>query len=151
MRVATPTSDLQCIPRGAARGVTLLELMMAVAIVGVLVALAYPTYAEQVRRGQRADAQTVLLEAAQFMQRVYAAKNSFEGAVLPDGYKFAPRDSSATTRRYDVTVSVGADNRSFVLAATPVIADTKCGTLTMTDTGKKGLRSATSTVAECWR
>ena len=51
--------------------------MIVVAIVGILAAIAYPSYTEQVKRGQRSKAQTALLEAAQFMQRYYAANNSY--------------------------------------------------------------------------
>ena len=137
--------------RCAPRGFSLIEVMVAVVIIGILVVLAYPSYAEHVRRSQRADAQTVLLEAAQYMQRYYAARNSYAGATLPEGYRFAPKDSSATTRHYDLAVTVDPVRQSFTLTATPVSADLKCGTLTLTDTAKKGVKAASSTVAECWR
>lgn len=133
------------------RGFSLIEALFAVVIIGILVVLAYPSYAEHVRRSQRADAQTALLEAAQYMQRYYAAKNSYAGATLPDGYQFAPKDSSVTTRRYDISVTVDEARQSFTLSASPAGVDSKCGTLTLTDTARKGVKFATGTVAECWR
>ena len=54
-------------PRQA--GVTLVELMVAVSIVAILASVAYPSYLEQVRKGRRAEAQAVLMEASQFLER----------------------------------------------------------------------------------
>jgi type IV pilus assembly protein PilE len=131
-------------------GFSLIELMVAVAIVGILVAIAYPSYVEQVRRSQRADAQTVLMEGAQFMQRWYAAKNSYSGADAKLPYTRSPKDG---TQRYTISVEVPEDDpQSFTLTAAPSATDAKCGNFTLTHTGQKGLSGTHSgEVPDCWR
>lgn len=141
----------QRLPRRHAPGAgfTLIELMVAVAIVGILAAIALPSYREYVLRSQRSDAQTVLLDGAQFMQRWYAAKNSFAGADEALPYTRSPRDGD---QRYTVSATIDDDNQGFTLTATPSATDTKCGNLTLTHTGQKGLSGSHSgSVSDCWR
>ena len=53
------------------RGFTLVELLIVVAIIGILAAIVYPSYQDSVRKSRRADAKAVMAEAAQFMERFY--------------------------------------------------------------------------------
>jgi type IV pilus assembly protein PilE len=145
MKYAIPTMQPHTMAKP--RGFTLIEVMIVVAIIGILAAVAYPSYVEQVKRGKRADAQTALLEAAQYMQRYYAANNGFKDAVLPDGYKSVPKSGGTAT--YTIALAVGSDNRSYTLTASPEKADSKCGKLKLDDTGKKTTEYGTA--ADCWR
>ncbi len=130
------------------KGFTLIELMVVVAIVGILAAIAFPAYDEIVRRGKRAEGRDALLEVAAREVRYYSDHNTYGSLTnlgLPDPY--TPPDS----QYYNVTVTAGgAGAQTFSLQATPVgFTDTKCGNLTLTHTGAKGI-SGTATVDDCW-
>lgn len=118
-------------------GFTLIELMIVVAIVGILSAIAYPSYTEYVRRGHRAEARTGLLQAAQWMERAATATGVYPTS-LPSNLTKVPGD------RYDITLSGGA--AAFTLTATPKGAQSgdKCGNYTLTNTGQRG------TIEDCW-
>lgn len=65
-----------------ARGFTLVELMIALAVVGLLSAIAYPSYQAQVAKGRRTDAKQSLVELAQKMERWYTERGTYVGATL---------------------------------------------------------------------
>ena len=138
-------------PAAVAPGFTLIELMIVLAIIGILAMVAYPSYVESVKRGQRSSARTSLLEAQQFMERVYAANSRYTtdeagmlSPTLPARLQAVPTESP----RYNLTVA--ATLISYTLTATPIGADI-CGDLTLTHTGVKGRSATEPTVAECWR
>lgn len=135
-------------------GFSLIELMVVIAVVGILAAVALPSYQDYLARGRRADAETVLMEAAQFMERFYTEKNTYAGAVLP--MEKAPKDG--TTAYYDVGFEgedpgdANPDATSYVIEAIPVstgpMASDDCGTLTYSNTGVKG---SDDDLEKCWR
>jgi type IV pilus assembly protein PilE len=130
-----------------ARGFTLIEVMIVLAIVAILAAIGYPSYSEFIARGNRADAKATLLEAAQYMERQYSAQSAYQSA-LPARLTVSPSGSAAAQNRYTVTVT--ATTSAYTLTATPVGTDV-CGALLLTNTGVKTRAGTGLSDAGCWR
>lgn len=126
------------------RGFSLIELMIAVAIVAILAAIAYPAYNEQVTRARRSDAHSALLNMAALMEHYYTENNTYVGANAPSDI-----GGSATSPEghYNLSIS-NVTATTYTLNAAPTGAqadDTTCGTLTLTNTNVKGPNPGT-----CW-
>lgn len=143
-------------------GFTLIELVIVVAIIAILAAIAYPTYQDSVRKSRRADAKSVLLQAAQWMERFYTENNRYDqnrggtAVALPAGLSKSPIDG---TKYYnialtDCTSSPTVTTSSFTLSAKPIAGtdqvNDRCGGLTLTNAGVRGV-CGSGTVDECWR
>lgn len=71
-------------PRDA-KGFTLIELIFVVAILAILLALAYPAYTDQIRKARRADAISTMMSTAQYLERCFTQTNAYNGCTQPAG------------------------------------------------------------------
>lgn len=130
------------------RGFTLIELMIVVAIIGLLSAIAYPAYTDYVVKTRRATASACLMELAQFMERYRTTKMTYVAAALP-----ATSCQTDLTGFYTFAINPAATEDAFTIEATPqglqATRDTKCGTLGINQQGQKQ-ESGTGTVSDCW-
>ena len=139
------------------RGFSLIELMIAVAILGIITTIAVNSYQNSVRKARRADAKADLMELAQLLERNYTETNSFATNVSgnPVSLAFTVSPQEGTAVYYNLRFSTGSPTaQSYALEAVPngpQEKDTRCLKLTLDHTGKKGIdTSATGTPAECW-
>jgi type IV pilus assembly protein PilE len=131
------------------RGVTLVELLIVVTIIGILMAIAYPGYQSQMQKTRRADGKAALLNAAQALERCFTRFNTYNDGDCDIAGLLAGGVASPE-QWYIVTDSAPAAT-TFALVATPQGAqagDVQCLNLTLNN---RGLRGATGSVpANCW-
>ncbi|MES9900896.1 MAG: type IV pilin protein [Sedimenticola sp.] len=144
-------------------GFTLIELMIVVAVVGILTAIAYPSYNEQVSKSRRTDAQTALMEVTNREEIFFSNFNTYTTVVVsPDPCAGAACGlgyiSTSPEGYYSISVAAGGAGigTSFTASAARVSgsaqASDKCGTFTLTDTGLQGVSGAASgyDADRCW-
>lgn len=133
-------------------GFTLIEIMITVAIIGIIAALAYPSYMDSIRRSNRAEAKTELMDIAQRLQRCYTSVSRFDDADNCPVYDDLDDGGIETRGSQFYIVTIGAlDTEStrtaFELTATadksPQTEDTVCKEITLTSTGVREPE-------ECW-
>lgn len=120
-------------------GFTLIEIMIVVAIIAILAAIAYPSYTEQVIRGNRLDAQSEMFQIAQNMANYKLRNGTFEGATVATVYggTKAPKQGTAL---YDLAFSPSPTTANeWTLIATPIVAKTQAGNgvICLNDQGQK--------------
>jgi len=140
------------VKRSKLKGFTLIEMMIVVAIVGILAAVALPSYRGHIIRAARTQAQAELLELAGLQEKIFLNSNNYAFSVTAAYNGTATgglgRTSGKTKDgRYDLAlvdgcatlVAVGAAAQTFVLAATPSAGSTQVGdgTLCISESGRR--------------
>lgn len=134
--------------RQRSRGFTLIELIIAIAIVAILVSIALPSYQAYIRRSSREAAQANLIELAATQEKIFLNSNGYSSSVTAAYTGNSTGGLGATSgksadNRYNLSVSVSG--ASYTLTATPVLGSTQAddGNLTIASTGNKTWGSKT--------
>lgn len=129
------------------RGITLIELMIVVVIVGILAAFAYPSYRAQVMKTYRADGKATLMQVSQQLERCYTRFSSYNNGGCAVAFPVNSPDGHYTVTATALTAS------AFTLDATPQggqADDAECGVIRLTSTGVEGSQGASTDVNGCW-
>ena len=149
------------------RGFTLIELMIVVAIIGLLSMIAVPGYQDYVRKGKRTEGKAALTAAASRMERFYTQNNCYPSpattcanatgsslALTAAGIPAFSGDNAANAS-YDITATFNPQDFTIFAAPRAPFADPLCGRLTLTNTNRKwtqsnGAADDAAPVAGCW-
>lgn len=131
--------------RIAVRGLTLLEVLITLVLIGILVGIAVPSYQENVRRSRRSEAQSALLSVVQDMERFYTRNNTYTGYTIPGG-----RDPQF----YTLTADLTGGGQGYTLTATRKTgtnqSSDKCGDYSITSEGLRTMANASLPQSQCW-
>jgi type IV pilus assembly protein PilE len=127
-------------------GFTLVELVIAIAVVAILMAIAVPAYTDYVVRTNRTEAIAALSNTAQALERCFTRFNTYNAGACP-----VALPDTTEGGRYVITGAINA--AAFVLTATPqgsqASRDGECANFTLTHAGVRGI-SGSGSVADCW-
>lgn len=130
--------------RYSAHGFTLIELLIAVAIVGILAAVAYPSYQEHVRQTRRAEVASILLENAQLLERHFTRHGAYDTGSV----SLVMQSPASGTAVYAITAALGPD--TYTLTATAgagsLMDGDPCASYSFNQVGQR-----TPADLRCWR
>lgn len=125
-------------------GFSLIEVMIVVIIIGILCAIAYPSYQQYIHKSHRAQARAALLTAASHLEKTAAATGVY-ATTLPESLK------TVESKTYTIALASGASPTAYLLQALPTGAQQqdKCGALRLNSMGEKS-RTGNAPLSECW-
>lgn len=132
-------------------GFTLIEVMITVAIVGILAAVAYPSYTEHVKKSARAEAITALVDAANKQEQFFVDNHDYTAVLANLGL-----NATTETGLYTLSIVAVANSREFIITATPTsgiaLTDSDCTALSINELSTKAATGGHSSdpSAFCW-
>lgn len=148
-----------------AKGFTLIELMIVVAIIGIITSIAYPSYQGFLTSSNRSAAQADLMALAAALERHKAATYSYGGAAAAGAdtgkpavfHTYSPSSEPESNKKYNLVIStVPSSGNSYTIKAEPVSGTTQAGDgdLYLFSDGRKGwdkdANASLSTSEYCW-
>ena len=133
--------------RNKMRGVTLMELMIVVVIIGILTAVAYPSYREYAARAKRNEARAALLQIATLQERFYLQNNTYTTDMTKLGFAL-PASNDTASESYRVTVPT-ADPNDFSAQARYLNTDNELSKCEFFRIDGRGTKSSTPET-DCW-
>lgn len=136
-------------PVRKARGFTLIELMVVVAVVGILVAIAYPSFTEYLRKSRRTDGKRAVMEAAAAMEKHFSTHLTYAGATLGTSGIYP---ASSPDGFYALSFSAAPSAAAYAISAEPTGSQRqdKCHTFTYDQLGVAGVAGGTLAAKDCW-
>jgi type IV pilus assembly protein PilE len=134
--------------RNKMRGITLIELIVVIAIVGVLASIAIPSYRQYLLRSHRSEAKSALLNLAAAQEKFYLQNNTYTTALTTAPPAGLGLTATTVNGHYTVAIAAGANAAGFTATATAAggqAQDTHCASFTITQAGTR-----TATSADCW-
>jgi len=134
--------------RKTMQGITLLELMIVVVIIGTLAVLAYPSYREYSSRAQRTEARSMLLRIAADQEKFYLQNSTYANTMTAFGY--ASNAVPTDTGKYEISITAG-NAADFTVRANYQNADAEAGKCSWFELDARGTRtSGPMGPDECW-
>lgn len=131
-------------------GYTLIELLVTMAIVGILASIAIPSYNNYVIKSRRAEGRSFIIEIMQRQEKFYTENSTYTTTLTQVGYPAATAMSEDGHYRVTAAAALDGIGNNVILTAQPIgsqASDTECGSFIMNSNGSK----TTSTSAlTCW-
>ena len=128
------------------RGFTLIEAMIVVAIIGLIAAIGYPSYRDQVMKSRRAEGKAFALEIADRLERYYADKLTYTTTITDLGFTSKVEPDAGY---YEAAITTTDPNLNYTITVKPVAGSSqtkdKCKSFTVNSQGTR-----TSNPADCW-